>query len=65
MMGGFFVKRLTNGTITRPATMAKAPQLIGDWRIAGNALRKSMFAIISTEPKMKQTAQEAFVTFLE
>ena len=53
------------GTITSPASIAIAPQLIGDWIISGNWGRKKILATISTELNRKHTQQEAFVTLLE
>ena len=34
-VSGFFVKRLTTGTMINPASIANAPQLIGDCNNAG------------------------------
>ncbi len=62
---GFGVKRLTTGTMINPASMAMAPQLIGDCMMAGKESRKKILAIIRMELNRKQTQQEAFVTFLE
>ena len=59
------MNRLTTGTITSPASIAIAPQLIGDCIIVGNELLKKIFAIIRTELNMKHTQHEAFVTRFE
>ena len=64
-LSGFGVNKLTTGTITRPAIITIAPQLIGDCMIAGKLLLKKMFAVITTQLKMKHTQQDALVTFLE
>ena len=53
------------GTITRPDSMANAPQLMGDWSIVGKCGLTSIFAVISTLPKMKHTQQESFVVFFQ
>ena len=46
-LSGFGVNRLISGTMIRPASMQKAPQLIGDCRIAGKCARNTMLQIIS------------------
>ena len=51
------------GTSTSPAIIAAAPQLIGDWMIAGKYLPNSILAIISSEPNRKLTQHAAFVVF--
>ena len=47
--------KLTIGTITRPANMAMAPLLIGDFMIAGKYGRKNMFKIMRRDPNVKLT----------
>ena len=56
---GAGVTRLTNGTITSPASMAKAPQLMGDWSSAGKAERANRFSTIMPAPKTKLTQTDA------
>ena len=56
---------LTIGTITSPANMATAPQLIGDCKITGKDSLKKIFAIIKIELKKKHAQQDAFVTLFE
>ena len=61
-LSGFGVNRLTTGTITSPADIAIAPQLIGDCIITGKDSLQKILAIINTELKIKQTKQDALVT---
>ena len=62
---GFLVKILTSGTITNPASIATAPQLIGDCSIFGKWLLKSILASIKAELNRKLDHAAAFVTFFE
>ena len=45
---------VTRGTITRPASMVKAPAFMGDRSSGGKLGLKNMFAIINTVANMKQ-----------
>ena len=65
LFSGFGVNRLTTGTITSPASMAMAPQLIGDCMMAGKLSRQKIFNSINTELNKKHTQQEAVLTFFE
>ena len=53
---------LTTGTSRKPASMANAPQLMGDCKMGGNADRKSMFKTMMPVPKMKLAQAPAVVT---
>ena len=58
-MSGFGVNRLTTGTITSPANIAIASQMIGVCIITGKYSLQKILAIINTELKIKQTKQDA------
>ena len=53
------------GTMISPASIAIAPALIGYCIIAGKAGRINIFVVMSAELNIKQTQQDAVVTFLE
>ena len=53
------------GTRIRPAIMAKAPALMGDWRKYGKWMRKSILHTIKPEPNRKLTHTEAAVVFFQ
>ena len=53
--------RLTSGTSTNPASMANAPQLMGDWRTDGKRDGQKRFSVITPAPKRKLTHTAARV----
>ena len=57
------VKILTTGTITRPASMQKAPALMGDCSRVGKEERRKMLAIMTTVEKRELAQQAALVVF--
>ena len=57
--------RLTIGTSIRPASIQKAPQLIGDCSIGGKYWRRKIFSIITIEENRKLVQQAAFVVFFQ
>ena len=63
------MNKLTTGTITRPASMAKAPQLIEDCSRVGKANHpvevEIRFRVIIPEPKRKEAQQAALVVFFQ
>lgn len=59
------VTALTTGTIASPATMQKAPALMGDWSSAGKCCFQRMLASIIAVEKRKLAQQPAVVVPLQ
>ena len=63
---GLAVKRDTTGTMTSPAIMQNAPQLMGETRMAGKwAFRGEMSASMTTVEKRKLVQQAILVAPLQ
>jgi len=64
-LSGALVNILTRGTITNPASIARAPALMGDCRMVGNELLKQILRIINPVLNPKQLHTAARLTLFQ
>ena len=61
-LSGFGVITLITGTMINPASIQKAPALIGERNISGKSGRMKIFAVMTTLENMKLTQHESLLT---